>query len=408
MSKDYSGITAETAVAVGIHGGNFMMDGERLYLAMPKGEFFPHVNCDPTLSEPAFPGMPEEYIKSLPEEIQEKVRAQLRNKIRKCPCGKAVAYISKNCNLCGSSMENVPISFSDNVFMEFIYGIRGSVERPLKLSLRYQTPELMAFDDLLSVSTCHFVVIPTNEYIPDWRFLLRRPHEGLDLIHKFIDCCKKVFEEQFMSNKAWVERNVPPQLTSLDEIYDYVEMGFNFPPSQFQLHMHFVYPQQLPFQSNMTMHNEPVMPSELRYLPTQYVQTALEKIIETGNEQEFADLNEDADFNAITGRIKELFGLDKFDFYRKYYFDNYESNGDLFGKVWKAEEFEGYGIGDKIYKWGETTPVEGLNRRGAAALEKKALGNYGRPLNEDGSFFGTYYKYAKKPSEVGSFFLPDK
>lgn len=406
MSKGYSGIKAETAVAAGICGGNFMIDGERLYLAMPKEGAFPHVNCDATISGPAFLGTVEEYIKSLPEDVQSSVRTQMQNKIKRCSCGKLVAFTSKNCNSCGKSMENVPVSHADNVFMEFIYGIRGTVERPLKVSLRYQTPDLLAFDDLLSVSTCHFVVIPTNEYIPDWRFLLRRPREGLDLIHKFMDCCKKVFEEQFIANKEWVGRNVPPELrTSMDKLYDLVEVGFNFPPSQYQLHMHFVYPQYLPFQRNMTLHNEPVMPSIIRYFPTQYVQKALECLIETGREHEFADINEDTDINFVTDKIMSLFGLDKYEYYDKYYFGHYESDAMLLGRVWKTDDFEGYGIGDTIYKWGESTPVDGLNCKGAALLEKKAMGNYGRPLSEDGSFFGTYYKYAKKHSEIGTFFM---
>lgn len=405
MSKDYSGITPETAVAAGICGGNFMMDGERLYLSMPKEDTVVHVNCDTTLSDPAFLGTVKEYIESLPEDVRDKVQVQMRNKIRRCPCGKAVAYVSKNCNMCGASVEHIPISFADNVFMEFVYGIRGSVERPLKISLRYQTPDLLAFDDLLTVSTCHFVVIPTNEYIPDWRFLLRRPREGLELIHKFLDCCRKVFDGQFLGNKEWVARNVPAELTTTDMIYDHVEVGFNFPPSQFQLHMHFVYPQYLPFQRNMTLGCDPATPDGIRYFPTQYVQKTLEQLIETGREQEFADLNEDTDIDAITGRIHELFGLDKFDFYKRYYYDKYETNAKTFGAVWKTEDFEGYGAGDKVFKWGEKTPVDGLNRRTVATLEKKVLGNYGRPLNKDGSYFGTYYKYAKKPSEVGSFFL---
>lgn len=400
------GLTPEAATAAGLCGGNFIVNGgTRCYLCFPKEDRFAHVKCRTELSEPAFRGTPKEFLESLPAELRGKVEAQMRNKVRVCACGKGIAYVSKTCNMCGSSVEHVPVTHTDNVFMAFVYGISGRAERPLKMSLRYQTPGLMVFDDLLSVSTCHFCATPTDEYIPDWRFLLRRPREGLALVRRLVECCKVVFTEQFLGNKAWAALNVPAEMRGSDKVYDYIEMGFNFPPSQAQLHMHYIYPQYLPFQRNMTISRNPTVSSVIRYFPTQYVQKALEMLVETGREQEFAGLDEDTDIDDVTGRIHDLFGLDKVDYYKRYYYDNYEANGRLFGAVWKATDFEGYGVGDRAYRWGCTTSTEGFTVSDAASLEKRAIGNYGRPLNKDGTPFGTYYKYPKSPAEVGSFFV---
>jgi hypothetical protein len=59
---------------------------------------------------------------------------QLRNKVRKCEgCGKPNAFSLANCNGCGRDLSTTDISFTNNVFVGFVYGI----EKGAHFSLTY-------------------------------------------------------------------------------------------------------------------------------------------------------------------------------------------------------------------------------------------------------------------------------
>ena len=94
-------------------------------------------------------------------------------------------------------------------------------------------------------------VIPTCHYLPDWRFLLKRPKEGLFLIQKLRATCERVFEQQFFSNKQWLSKYIKPQNWTAKALCEHVASGFNYPPSQYQLHLQFILPPFLPFQYKM-------------------------------------------------------------------------------------------------------------------------------------------------------------
>ncbi len=49
---------------------------------------------------------------------------------------------------------------------------------PYTISMRYEDESVLVFDDLLSLTPAHLNVIPTNQYIPDWRYLCNNPRLG--------------------------------------------------------------------------------------------------------------------------------------------------------------------------------------------------------------------------------------
>ncbi|CAE7945432.1 unnamed protein product [Symbiodinium sp. KB8] len=84
------------------------------------------------------------------------------------------------CNACGASLKDVQRSFSDNIFMGFIYGIAKG-KFPYKISMRAQTPDFLCFDDPLQCSSCHLNAIPTSVYCCDMRYLFTDPSRGKEL-----------------------------------------------------------------------------------------------------------------------------------------------------------------------------------------------------------------------------------
>eukprot|EP00727_Mastigamoeba_balamuthi_P003575 m51a1_g13214 hypothetical protein (218) ;mRNA; f:1682-2648 len=178
----------------GIREGAFAVEGGLGYLCLAKPGAHPHVDQLDAPQAPAVPGTVDMFLASYSNDPA--LLRQMKNKVKKCPCGKAVAYTLPSCNLCGASLAAAPISYTDNVFTGFMYGIEKTVF-PLTISMRLQNERFIVFDDLLALSPCHLNVIPTTAYIPDWRFLLRRPAEGLALIREMRALCTAVAREQF-------------------------------------------------------------------------------------------------------------------------------------------------------------------------------------------------------------------
>lgn len=136
--------------------------------------------------------------------------------------------------------------------MGFIYGVQ-KVGFPLTISIRSQSPDLLCFDDLLSMTPCHLNVVSTSSYIPDWRFLLRRPADGLRLLTRMENAAWSCTCEQFLKNDLWRRkylrsRDRPLRDKQMLALRQHVIAGCNFPPSQFQLHLQYMLPPLLPFQ----------------------------------------------------------------------------------------------------------------------------------------------------------------
>lgn len=207
--------------------------------------------CDQ--SEPFFPGTVTEFVArhSGKPHYEELVR-QTRNRVKRCPfCKKPNAFTLAACNGCGQSLGAVEESFTNNIFTGFIYGIqRGPF--PFTISIRSQTERFLVFDDLLQCSSCHLNCIPCNTYIPDIRSLFEAPRRGVTLIKEMFQAAWEAAEGQYLTNKSWKEKFIADgdQLSN-EELKTYIFSGFNFPPSQYQLHLQFVVPPLLPFHSYM-------------------------------------------------------------------------------------------------------------------------------------------------------------
>jgi len=320
----------------------------------------------------------------------------LYNDVKKCTCGKPCAYTLTHCNACGQSLEAIEITKTDNVFIAFLLGVQKATPGfPLKISLRAQDPEYIIIDDLLAMSAIHFNAIPANYYIPDWRFLCNDPEEGLKLLQNI----KTKLEDETrkaMSTSGWMSQYIADGVTEAQVLANVVA-GFNFPPSQFQLHVQWIVCPFLPFhvfqlQSGNHMH-------EGRFFPLQYVMTALTK----------------GKYKEPVTRTTPVEDIVK-------YYDDRLGAGNTYQDVWKAakdnatkaneqfnewrpDDFEYVVVDKKAYaKKAGTAEAEGdpvdVDVAAKTREDSAKLQGYGRPY-VDGKPGGTYYQYCREP-EVGT------
>eukprot|EP01126_Amoeba_proteus_P058247 TRINITY_DN749_c0_g2_i5.p1 TRINITY_DN749_c0_g2~~TRINITY_DN749_c0_g2_i5.p1 ORF type:complete len:285 (-),score=45.28 TRINITY_DN749_c0_g2_i5:556-1410(-) len=243
----------------------------RFYLAGAKQNAFPHIDQIPSTPTPIFVGNPDEFVTSKGED-SERYRYQMKNKVKKCPnCKKAVAYTLLRCNGCGEHLTS-DISYTNNVFTGFCYGIaKGPF--PFTISTRFTSPDVLVFDDPLSLTPCHVNVIPTNVFCPDWRYLLLKPKEGLELLRKMYNASWKVVCEQFLSDKVWKNKILKGNMDE-NTLRKHLCVGCNFPPSQYQLHLQFILPPFLPYQYHLYL--DGLHFTYGRFFPFEYIEAVLE------------------------------------------------------------------------------------------------------------------------------------
>ena len=124
------------------------------------------INHNDTFPHTAFPGSVSEFVKKHSEKVDESVLVrQSKNKVKKCvKCGKPCAFTLHNCNSCGASLKAVKISYTNNVFTGFVFGIKKG-PFPFTISKRSETKDVLVFDDLLALTPAHVNCIPTNVYV---------------------------------------------------------------------------------------------------------------------------------------------------------------------------------------------------------------------------------------------------
>jgi hypothetical protein len=340
----------------------------------------------------------EDFLKQLESgddrAVVDRAKRLLRNKVKKCgACGKPNGFTLSACNSCGNSLKDVEISHSTNVFTSFMFGIaRGPF--PLTISIRRETEYCLVMDDLLALSPLHFNVIPTTAYIPDWRYLLRRPAEGLQLIGALMRELLDTAKEQFLSNDAWRRAAIAHghQLHDGDFI-----AGFNFPPSQYQLHIQFMAPMLLPFQRYQYLKG--VHYTHGRFFPFHYVARCLDAA--RSDQIPLELLQEDTPVEAIVQHALRKWGV------------NYdEEHARLYAKAgadyatfanWRREEFDGTARENEAGELKVLQPHDGSEEKQDAGDEiqrlinddKVTLQNYGRPYDDKSKPSGSFYHYAK-------------
>ena len=240
------------------------------------------------------------------------VERMLTNVVRKCGgCGKPNAYTLSVCNQCGSDISTTPITKTNNVFMGFVLGIALAPPFPLQISLRCASKDTLVIDDLLGLSPLHVNAIPTAEYIPDWRYLLRRPVEGLAVVQRLKESVCGVAREQFLSKPAWchafIKGGVKGEAAALSPENDLL-MGFNFPPSQAQLHLQCIAPIMLPFQYAQYLRDVHYTPQ--RFFPVEYVADLLTRIADDSNMIQFTPASIKGSTPAVQSAKARLDALD--------------------------------------------------------------------------------------------------
>jgi len=361
------------------------------YLARAKSEV-PVVPWTAEDSEPAFSGTIDEFRETMADE---KTRARLNNKVKVCAaCKKPCAISLASCNACGTSLDGVPTTYNDNVFMGFVHGISKG-RFPYKMSLRYQDESYLCFDDPLSLSPLHTNCIPTHCYVPDLRFLFVNPDRGLALINKLFEVGAKVALEQFWSNEQFRNKifNGETKPQSAADIMETACCGLNFPPSMYQLHLQFIHMPMLPYQYFMARKNGHWHHG--RFFPLEY----LRKALALGDKVKM-EVNENTDIKDIIHKVSENGVV--YDSVHREFLHKCWGLQERFS-AWAESDFECQVVNEKVYNMADGRMEPGSDPKGIQAEDTKKLQNYGRPYTEEGKTTGTYYKYAKKATEVEEF-----
>jgi len=349
-------------------------------------------------------------------ELEELMRLITKNKVRRCACGKSVAFTLPSCNNCGTSLAGVPVSFTDNVFTSFMFGLEKCALFPLTISSRLQTEHFLVFDDLLSLSCCHLNVIPTDKYVMDWRFLLKRPAEGLALIREMRSLCARVVREQFLANKEWRSTTFATKKDGSaftdDEIVETALTGFNLPPSQFQLHLQYILPPFIPYQHFMLLSGNHF--TKGRFFPFEFVADALEAVAKDPSIVDGLAINDSTPLEEILPRLSKCAAHVDYDEYHARMTARANVVHDLLTN-WSPEDFGGFLAGKTLYKFTSVVAkpdgtyechydkdgAKEADVRALSTADKMVLQNYGRPYNpETNKPVGTYYKYPKEPSKI--------
>jgi hypothetical protein len=364
----------------GISSGNYNVV-QSAYLAKAR-EVFPYINLVVENSPFLVEGTTDDLLAKVKDEGFAK---RSKNKVRKCPvCSKAVAFTMFTCNSCGADLSKVEISYTNNVFVGFMYGIQKG-PFPFTISIRFQSPDFLVFDDLLSLCPCHLNVIPTTKYLSDWRYLLKNPKEGKLLVEQLFNTTWSTITQQFLSNAEWKKKILKGSLSD-DVLRGYVAAGFNYPPSQYQLHMQFMLPPFTPYHYQQYLNGIHFTPG--RFFPVEYVQAILQLNIEY-------PIKEDTSVEEIIKFFDEK-GVS----YDKIHRQCYERYGASHLELanYDPHDFEGVILANKFYKFSEDMKnLQETNEDTKVIIEKdkNVLQNYGRPYI-GGKPSGTYYKYAKK------------
>ena len=290
----------------------------------------------------------------------ELLNRMLYNKVRVCTnCNKPNGFTMSNCNACGTDISTVELSKTLNVFAGFMLSI-GRSTFPLTISLRKETSTAIVIDDLLSLSPIHVNVIPTKQYIPDWRYLLRRPTEGLKVVESLVSLAQSTIQEQFIlsdnNNNNNNTEEYLQQFTTINEDTNPFDispdlsllgMGFNYPPSQYQLHLQCIFPVMMPYQYYMFQKGTHF--SQGRFFPVEYVIEALKQlvVVETTTNDPLPEylVQDDTPIEDIVDYFSKTYGIDA-EQVRLRFVKRFEQNYHKY-QNWNSDNFEFVGIHDE-------------------------------------------------------------
>lgn len=357
------------------------------YLAGFKGDPYKAANRWAAPSEATFDGTVADLVAVYPDDVL--LHRTLFNDVKICPkCGKPCALSLIVCSACSTSLENVAVSQSENQFTAFLFGVKAAQSGvPYTFSLRRETDKVLVFDDMLGLTPCHLNCISTQFYIPDWRYLLTDPPRALLLLDTMED-------ELWTATVDFLDYGGILHHTgvSRETIRSKVIKSFNYPPSHYQLHVHWLVPPLLPFHHHMAAQSKHF--HEGRTFPLAYVREVL-SLNEPYHVEKDTRIEDIVAFYDQQGVSYEKMWAE---FYRKTIEDSLEcANWELtdFEYVVEDSTLHRFSINRRgIVQTGEA--LQGLDLAQVRKADCTALQNYGRPY-KDGLPTGTYIKNALKP-----------
>jgi len=364
-----------------------------LVLSGPKEGAFSYVNRPAEHTDPKYDGTIAEFLKEKSGEFRgqfrKMLREQLQNKVRLCPaCDKSNAYTLLECNACNYSLRKVDITFTDNIFTGFIFGI-AKTSFPLIISMRYQDRKVMVIDDLLQVTPVHLDCIYSEMYLSDLRCLFVNPREALAVLQNMFNKVWEVIQEQFLENKPFREKMLPRSIgLSKADMRKHLACGLNFPPSQYQLHLQVMLPPFMPF--HWQMYRDGKHFTMWRFFPFEYLRDTLKAL--RGRPIRSAP---SMDIFELVDVIRSKTGIRYEDVYAHCYNRYGESHKQL--ASWRSEDFEQVIVdGTSILGMEDMSLYKSQDVAAARKHDTRMLQNYGRPY-VNGAPSGTFYKYPKNP-----------
>ena len=351
---------------------------------------------------PKFSGSVSEFIETYSPSFPN-IRRQLSNTVKICAkCRKSCAYSLSSCNNCSQSLLDQPITRGDNSLTGFIYGIRYCTNYDLGTSIRYEDRNFFVYDDIMQTTMIHLNSIPTFVYIPDFRYLFSRPQVGLGIVRDLYRVGKlgavgmlgeEEFVEKFYSQKAKNEM----AKVGIDEWIDAnVFAGFNFPPSQCQLHLQFILPPYVPYHSVLLAEGKH---GDLgRFFPYNF----MVRVLESAADQSISIPIEDME--KMTGMELAEFLSGKFNVdYFKYFEECVSKNGRVsdFCANWDSEDFQYLIIDKRTVVRRDDGVVE--SNVSAVDLIKKDQGvfqSYGKHMDGKNGMKLQYYSFAREPGSL--------
>jgi hypothetical protein len=338
----------------------------------------------------------DDLFKNFPD-----LEKSLYNDVKVCTkCGKPCAFTLITCNSCGATLPDY-LSKSENVFSAFLFGVKSATKGfPLTISLRHETEDVLIFDDMLQLTPCHLNGISKKYYIPDWRYLLQSPKKGLEVmdgLERELMTATKVFLADPVFRKTLYRDGITDEY-----ILSHIIASFNFPPSQFQMHVQWLVQPMTPFQHLMQLQKNHFHHG--RGFPLTYVRKLLQL-------DKPYDVKKETPIEEIMAYYKEL-GVDYDKEWAMWYYDICVAGTDA-TQNWIAEDFK-YVVEDGKVKTftvenGTIMPgeeVAGEDPNKIQTRDKAIFQQYGRPYDDAGKPTGTYLPNPLTPEWGGGGYHP--
>ena len=178
--------------------------------------------------------------------------------------------------------------------------------------MRHESGEVLVFDDPLALSRCHMLAVPMGTYCPDVAALFAAPAASLRLIEA-LDAAAWAEVRRMVGpggDEGWRRSVLSAEGLEMDEteLRGCVAAGFNMPPSQFQLHLQYIFPPLLP--QHLALLRDGVHFTRQRFLPFAYIREALARLGDTPLRGSIKPSTADTSADALIEAIKVATGLE--------------------------------------------------------------------------------------------------